>query len=177
MPSVIANEQGLCHITNHCCVHWIVVYVCIASYCAVGTCLQHRATEGDRPVCDLLDSIYGVYYLSSIPLDWNVNGWYASSKHWHMSEADRKHVPWGSCEKNFENIVIRTWIRCIAMELVCGCVEIVICVCNCEQLNVVMHMLIYCDASCRVCNELCDLLHVRICIVSMIRLVNTHIAI
>ena len=40
-----------------------------------------------------------------------------------------------------------------------------------------MHMLIYCDASCRVCNELCDLLHVRICIVSMIRLVNTHIAI
>ena len=36
-----------------------------------------------------------------------------------MSETDRKHVPWGSCEKNFEHIVIRTWPRCRCRDIVC----------------------------------------------------------
>ena len=42
-----------------------------------------------------------------------------------MPEADREQVPWGSCEKNFENIVIRTWIRCNSMDIVCDAAEIV----------------------------------------------------
>ena len=42
-----------------------------------------------------------------------------------MSETDREHVPWGSCEKNFENIVIRTWPRCSSMDIVCGYGKIV----------------------------------------------------
>ena len=42
-----------------------------------------------------------------------------------MPEADREQVPWGSCEKNFENIVIRTWIRRRYMDIVCGAAEIV----------------------------------------------------
>lgn len=37
-----------------------------------------------------------------------------------MSESDSKQVPWGSCEKNFENIVIRTWPRYSSMNIVCG---------------------------------------------------------
>ena len=43
-----------------------------------------------------------------------------------MPEADRKQVPWGSCEKNFENIVIWTWIRCNAMDIECCVGEIVV---------------------------------------------------
>ena len=71
-----------------------------------------------------------------------------------MSETDRKHVPWGSCEKNFENIVIRTWPRCSSMDIVCGygkivmgaymnnCLKTIRCVCTmwciflCMQTNV-----------------------------------------
>ena len=59
-----------------------------------------------------------------------------------MSETDRKHVPWGSCEKNFENIVIRTWPRCRCMDIVCvhckivmgtamhSCLKSIRCVCT-----------------------------------------------
>ena len=105
--------------------HWIVVYACTAIRGAGENYLQHRANEGESPVCDLHTSIYGVHCSSNVPLEWNANGCHISSKCWHMSETDRKHVPWGSCEKNFENIVIRTCPRCSSMDIVCGYGKIV----------------------------------------------------
>ena len=125
MPSVIANERGSNHCWKQWCVHWIVVYACIAISGTGVNYLQHRATEGESPVCDPHILVYGVHCSSNVPLDWNANGCEISSKYWHMSETDRKHVPWGSCEKNFENIVIRTWPRCSSMDIVCGYGKIV----------------------------------------------------
>ena len=80
-----------------------------------------------------------------------------------MSETDRKHVPWGSCEKNFENIVIRTWPRCSSMDIVCECGKIVMgvymnnwlklirCVCTTWCIFLCMQTNVRYISQCRVC--------------------------
>ena len=60
-----------------------------------------------------------------------------------MPEADREQVPWGSCEKNFENIVIRTWIRRNYMDIVCDTAEIVAVELTCAAPSLLLSVLFY----------------------------------
>ena len=105
-----------------CCIE------CIVNVWAGLFDLQYRASKGDSPVHDLPAIVYGMHYLNSIPPDWNVNWCYISPKFWHMSETDRTYVPWGSCEKNFENIVIWTWIRYSVTDVVCALRDCYMCI-------------------------------------------------
>ena len=99
-----------------------------------------------------------------------------------MSESDRKQVPWGSYEKNFENIVIRTWHRCSSMYVACGYGKIVagtiirkrvcmhlMCVCTMRCIYPCMHAIVWriiyrhahCSHSCtwRMCTAQCCIGH------------------
>ena len=96
-----------------------------------------------------------------------------------MPEADRKQVPWGSREKNFENIVIWTWVRCSIADVVCGYFEIVTCELmlirdSCQAVLVRIHTLS--DASCYSCMALYSAVYTHVQLVVCPVPVNVDVA-
>ena len=69
------------------------------------------AREGECPFRIMTIWMYGRHCASRILSDLIAKGWYNSSAHLYMSEFGSKQVPWGSCEKNFGNIVTRAFNR------------------------------------------------------------------
>ena len=97
---------------------WCMLNCCVHVNCSRCLRAQQFATIGKVGLPPRKKFLFVAYCTcnygkSRIRLDSNANWWYTSSKVWYMPETDSKQVPWGKYEKNFGNIIIRSWSLCI----------------------------------------------------------------